>query len=112
MVSTALTQLRQRALLYPEVAKISGEILNRDLHCMEEISFFSWQQKVAVIQNPKWPAIHLLIPIFACAMCTLSTLNFLWARLQGSRQILLSGFFPLRGGLFPNSAKKKWQNIC
>ena len=94
MVSTALTQLRQRALLYPQVAKISGEILNRDLHCMEEISFFSWQQKVAVIQNPKWPPIHFLVPIFACAMCS-STFNFLWARLQGSRQILLSGFFPL-----------------
>ena len=40
IVSTALTQPRQRALLYPKVAKISGEILNRDLHCMEEISFF------------------------------------------------------------------------
>ena len=26
--------------------------------------FFSWQQKVAVIQNPKWPPIHLLIPIY------------------------------------------------
>ena len=78
MVSTALTQIRQRALLYSQVAKISGEILNRDLHCMEEISFFfSWQQKVAVIQNPKWPPIHLLIPIFECAMCTPSTLNFL-----------------------------------
>ena len=101
IVSTALTQPRQRALLYPQVAKISGEILNRDLHCMEEISFFSWQQKVAVIQNPKWPPIHLLIPIFACAICTPSTLHFLWAWLQGNRQILLSGFFPLRGGVTP-----------
>ena len=93
MVSTALIQLRQRALLYPQVAKISGEILNSDLHCMEEISFFSWQQKVAVIQNPKWPPIHFLVPIFACAMCS-RTFNFLWARLQGSRRRTTWGSSP------------------
>ena len=69
--------------------------------------FFSWQQKVAEIQNPKWPPIHLLIPIFASAICTPSTLHFLWAWLQGNRQILLSGFFPLRGGVTPQCCSEK-----
>ena len=52
MVSTALTQIRQRALLYPQVAKISGEILNRDLHCMEEISFFFMAAKSCSNSKP------------------------------------------------------------